>query len=78
MVGHRLNKDLKGTLHLFNFSILLFTSIKINLWSLSALKMDHARVIDTSLAFDYNIGNIQVPPARLPRPSLNFLYKVSM
>ncbi|CAN7016213.1 unnamed protein product [Brassica rapa subsp. trilocularis] len=41
---------------------------------LKALKMDHARVIDTSLVFNYDLsggGGIE----KLPRPSLDHLCK---
>ncbi|XP_023637150.1 small RNA degrading nuclease 2 isoform X2 [Capsella rubella] len=41
---------------------------------LKVLKMDHARVIDTSLVFKYNYGGTR-KPLRLKRPSLNYLCK---
>ncbi|KAL1197025.1 Small RNA degrading nuclease 2 [Cardamine amara subsp. amara] len=41
---------------------------------LKVLKMDHARVIDTSLVFKYDYAGARKPP-RLRRPSLNYLCK---
>ncbi|KAG7549620.1 Exonuclease RNase T/DNA polymerase III [Arabidopsis thaliana x Arabidopsis arenosa] len=41
---------------------------------LKVLKMDHARVIDTSLVFKYNYDGTR-KPLRLKRPSLNYLCK---
>lgn len=45
------------------------------LWLILVLKMDHARVIDTSLVFKYNYDGTR-RPLRLKRPSLNHLCKV--
>jgi RNA exonuclease 1 len=42
---------------------------------LKVLKVDHARVIDTSLVFKYNYDGTR-RPLRLKRPSLNYLCKV--
>ncbi|XP_010491085.1 PREDICTED: small RNA degrading nuclease 2-like [Camelina sativa] len=41
---------------------------------LKVLKMDHARVIDTSLVFKYNYDGTR-KPLRLKKPSLNYLCK---
>ncbi|KAJ4907634.1 Ribonuclease H-like domain protein [Raphanus sativus] len=43
---------------------------------LKALKMDHARVIDTSLLFKYDFSAAGGIVGKLPRPSLDHLCKV--
>lgn len=83
-MGHSLNNDLKGTvlfdyIHFFLMAvginlIIYLSSLKFiinNFFLDSALKLDHARVIDTSYLFKYRSQSIH------RRPSLNNLCKAS-